>query len=148
MKNNFFEILAHRATILRSSPTNKTGKNTIINSQSSSAVALKIIFESLISFKEVSYVAAALLVTPGTCSSLIVVKTIFFCICLALRCTEDLHLKEQDKVNYAVSEREDRVTGASTLTRLYWAVLSCIGLCWAVLGCTGLYRAVLGCTGL
>ena len=35
--------------------------------------------------------------------------------------------KKQDKVNYAVSDREDRVTGATTLTRkagsngMYWA---------------------------
>ena len=71
---------------------------------------------------------------------------------------------KQDKVNYAVSEREDMVTGATTLTRMagcigmYWAVLGCTGLFWAVWGCTELYWdtvgyiglcwAVLGCTGL
>ena len=42
--------------------------------------------------------------------------------------------KRQDKVNYAVSEREDRVTDLTTLTRM----TGCTGLCWAVLGCTGL----------
>ena len=58
---------------------------------------------------------------------------------------------QQDKVNYAVSEREDRETGATTLTRMagctgmYWAATV---LCWAVLGSTGMYWAVLGCTGL
>ena len=37
------------------------------------------------------------------------------------------NLSEQDKVNYAVSERDDRVTGATALmrmagyNRLYWA---------------------------
>ena len=62
--------------------------------------------------------------------------------------------QEQDKVNYAVSEREDRVTGVTTLTRMtgcigmYWAVLGCTGLFWAVWGCTELYWDVLGCTGL
>ena len=77
----------------------------------------------------------------------------------------------QDKVNSAVSEREDRVTDLTTLTRmtgcigmfwaatgLYraamvcsrfnWAVLSCTGLWWAVLWCTRLYWAVVGCTRL
>ena len=48
---------------------------------------------------------------------------------------------EQDKVNYAVSEREDRVTDLTTLTRMtvctgmYWAATV---LCWAVVGCSGL----------
>ena len=48
---------------------------------------------------------------------------------------------EQDKVNYAVSEREDRVTDFTTLTRMagytgmYWAATV---LCRAVLGCTGM----------
>ena len=75
---------------------------------------------------------------------------------------------EQDKVNYAVSEREDIVTDLTMLTRmtgctgmfwaatgLYWdvlgcnwAVLSCTELFWAVQGCTGLFWTVLGCTGL
>ena len=69
---------------------------------------------------------------------------------------------KQDKVNCAVSEREDRVTDVMTLTRmtgctglqlgctelyeLYWAVLT--GLYWDVLGFTWLYLAVLACTGL
>ena len=35
--------------------------------------------------------------------------------------------KRQDKVNYAVSERDDRVTGATTLTRMA--------------GCNGMYPA-------
>ena len=58
---------------------------------------------------------------------------------------------KQDKVNYAVSDREDRVTGATMLTRMagcnrmYWAATV---LCWAVLGVTGMYWAVLGCTEL
>ena len=49
---------------------------------------------------------------------------------------------KQDKVNYAVSEGEDRVTGVTTLTRvascngMYWAATV---LCWAVLGCTVLF---------
>ena len=34
---------------------------------------------------------------------------------------------EQDKVNYAVSEREVRVTGATTLTRM----AGCNGMYWA-----------------
>ena len=85
---------------------------------------------------------------------------------------------KQDKVNYAVSEREDRDNGEDDVnedgrlqrnllgcncaalsctglywnvlgcTGLYWAVLSCFGLCWALLGCTGLYWDVLGCTWL
>ena len=53
---------------------------------------------------------------------------------------------KQDKVNYAVSEREDRETGATTLTRMtgyICAVLSCTGLYWNVLGFTGLYWALL-----
>ena len=49
--------------------------------------------------------------------------------------------KRQDKVNYAVSEREDRVTGATTLTRM----AGCNGMYWAA---TVLCRAVLGCTGM
>ena len=61
---------------------------------------------------------------------------------------------EQDKVKYAVSEREDGVRGETILkmmmgcTGLYRAVLGCTGLYWAVLDCIGLYWAVLGCTGL
>ena len=75
---------------------------------------------------------------------------------------------KQDKANYAVSEREDRVTGPTTLTRMagcnemYWAAtVLCLAvrgftrmywaatvLCRAVLGCTGMYLAVLGCNGL
>ena len=88
-KPRLFEILAHRATILRSSPTNKTSENTIFNCQSSSTVALGSICESLISFEEVSYVATAFLVPPGTNGAFIVV---FSCICLALSWTEDGHL--------------------------------------------------------
>ena len=44
-----------------------------------------------------------------------------------------MHLEEelkQDKVNYAVSEREDRVTDLTMLTRMT--------------GCTGMYRAATG----
>ena len=39
----------------------------------------------------------------------------------------DIDRGKQDKVNYAVSEKEDRVTGVTTLTRMagcnrmYWA---------------------------
>ena len=62
---------------------------------------------------------------------------------------------KQDKVNYAVSEREDGVMSLTTLTRMtgcagmYWDVfgsagLSCTGLYWTVLGSTGLYWVVLG----
>ena len=40
---------------------------------------------------------------------------------------------KQDKVNYAVSEREDRVTDLTTLRRRS----GCIGMYWAVLGSTG-----------
>ena len=53
---------------------------------------------------------------------------------------------EQDKVNYAVSQRE--VTDLTTLTRMTGST----GMFWAAtglqLGCTGLYWAVLGCTWL
>ena len=51
---------------------------------------------------------------------------------------------EQDKVNYSVSEREDRVTDLTTLTRMT-AVLGCSGL---QLGCTELQWGVIDCTGL
>ena len=54
---------------------------------------------------------------------------------------------EQDKVNYAVSEMEDRVTDVTTI-KGWRAVLECTGLYWTVLGCTGLYWAVLGCARL
>ena len=37
---------------------------------------------------------------------------------------------EQDKVNYAVSEREDRVTDLTTLTRM----TGCTGMYWAANG--------------
>ena len=37
---------------------------------------------------------------------------------------------EQDKVNYAVSEREERVTDLTTLTRM----TGCIGMFWAETG--------------
>ena len=37
------------------------------------------------------------------------------------------HVQIQDKVNYAVSEREVRVTGATTLTRM----AGCNGMYWA-----------------
>ena len=52
------------------------------------------------------------------------------CFLLLTVCVCDLQLEswgKQDKVNYAVSEREDWVTGAATLTRMagsngmYWA---------------------------
>ena len=56
---------------------------------------------------------------------------------------------EQDKVNYAVSQREDRVTDLTTLTRMtgstgmFWAAtglqLGCTELQWGVIVCTGLY---------
>ena len=55
---------------------------------------------------------------------------------------------QQDKVNYAVSEREDRVSDLTTLTRMtgctgmYWALLDCTGL-----GCTGLHRDLIGWGG-
>ena len=39
---------------------------------------------------------------------------------------------QQDKVNYAVSEREDRLTDLTTLTRM----TGCTGMFWAA---TGLY---------
>ena len=39
---------------------------------------------------------------------------------------------KQDKVNYAVSEREDRVTDVTTLTMM----MGCTGMYWAA---TGLY---------
>ena len=45
---------------------------------------------------------------------------------------------EQDKINYAVSEREDRVTDLTTLTR----IKGCTGMYWAA---TGLQT---GCTEL
>ena len=57
-----------------------------------------------------------------------------------------------------VSEREDCITGVTTLmritgctglqvgrTELFCTVLDCAGLCWAVLGCNGLYWAVMDC---
>ena len=44
------------------------------------------------------------------------------------------NIKKQDKVNYAVGEREDGVTGITKFTRMA--------------GCTGLYSTVLlSCTG-
>ena len=39
---------------------------------------------------------------------------------------------KQDKVNYVVSERENRVTDVTTLTRM----MGCTGMYWAA---TGLY---------
>ena len=60
----------------------------------------------------------------------------------------------QDKVNYVVSEREDRVTGATMLTRMAGCKkctglqLCCAELYWDVLGCTGLYWTVPSCIGL
>ena len=67
-------------------------------------------------------------------------------------------LEEQDKVNYAVSEREDRVKDFDKVdkdVRLYWDVLGCNWaekgcnrLYWAVLSCTELYWVVVGCTWL
>ena len=58
---------------------------------------------------------------------------------------------KQDKVNYAVSEKEHRVTDLTTLTRMtgctgmFWAAT---GLYWAAMGCNRLYWAVLSSTGL
>ena len=43
------------------------------------------------------------------------------------------NIKKQDKVNYAVSEREDGVTRMAGCTRLYRAVLYCTKLYWALL---------------
>ena len=53
---------------------------------------------------------------------------------------------KQDKVNYAVSEREYRVTDLTMLAR----VTSCTGmLCSGLqLGCTELQWGVIDCTGL
>ena len=51
------------------------------------------------------------------------------------------HCIQQDKVNYAVSEREDRVTDLTTLTRMS----GCTGMFWAA---TGLQLGVIDCTGL
>ena len=42
---------------------------------------------------------------------------------------------EQDKVKYAVSEKEDGVRGETILKMM----MGCTGMYWAVLGCTGLY---------
>ena len=42
-------------------------------------------------------------------------------------CVPCEQLEQQDKVNYAVSEREDRVTGATMLTRM----AGCNGMYWA-----------------
>ena len=39
-------------------------------------------------------------------------------------------IKKQDKVNYAVSEREDRVTDLTTLTRM----TGCTGMYWVATG--------------
>ena len=47
---------------------------------------------------------------------------------------------KQDKVNYAVSEREDRVTDLTTLRRM----TGCTGMYWALLE----YLTWLGCTGI
>ena len=58
------------------------------------------------------------------------------------------NIVKQDKVNSAVSEREDRVTGATRMAdcdEMYWAAFV---LCLAVLCATGMYWAVLCCTGL
>ena len=65
--------------------------------------------------------------------------------------------QKQDKVNYAVSEKENGVK-VILCQRGWWAVLACtglqwtpldqIGLYWAVRESTGLYRALLGCAGL
>ena len=61
-------------------------------------------------------------------------------------------LQTKDKVNYAISEREDRVTDVTMLKRmigcsgLYWAVLgcNCNGLKWAFKNYTGLYWVAMG----
>ena len=54
----------------------------------------------------------------------------------------------QDKVNYVVSETEDRVTDLTTLRRM----AGCAGKFWAAtrlqLGCTELQWGVVDCTGL
>ena len=42
-------------------------------------------------------------------------------------------IHKQDKVNYAVSEREDRQTDLTTLTRM----TGCSGIFWAILSCNG-----------
>ena len=49
--------------------------------------------------------------------------------CLILKICKKKH-REQDKVNYAVSEREDRVTDLTTLTRM----TGCTGMYWAATG--------------
>ena len=49
--------------------------------------------------------------------------------------------QKRDKVNYAVSEREHRVTDLTTLTRM----TNCTGMFWAA---TGLYLAAMGCNRL
>ena len=60
------------------------------------------------------------------------------------------NIKEQDKVNYAVSEKENgvKVRQFNEDGGLYWDVLACSGLFWTKLGSIGLYRAVLDSTGL
>ena len=49
---------------------------------------------------------------------------------------------QKDYVNYAVSEKEDGVSGVMTLTRMT-AVLGCIWLYWTVLGCTRRYGTIM-----
>ena len=82
----------------------------------------------------------------------------------------DQYIYQQDKVNYAVSEKDMglRWYNVNEDDGLYWPVLACsgllwtelgstwlyraiqgsTGLCWALMDCTGLYWVVLGCTGL
>ena len=54
-----------------------------------------------------------------------------FC-CSYIYIYADQYIYQQDKVNYAVSERE------LDYTALYWTVLGCTGLNWVVLGSAGL----------
>ena len=59
--------------------------------------------------------------------------------------------REEYKVNYAISERQDRITDATTLTRMVGCnemCCNCAVLHWAVLEYAGLYWAVLDCSEL
>ena len=54
---------------------------------------------------------------------------------------------EQDKVKYAVSEKESGVKVGQCKWG-WWAVRECTGLHWTILGCTGLQWSALDCTVL
>ena len=83
-------------------------------------------------------------ISKAFCASWVLLSSVSFFDVSALK----ENMKQQDKVKYAVSEREDRVTDLTTLTRM----TSCTGMYWAAnglqMGCTELWWGVLGFTEL